>query len=122
MHLLIPLCWFLLALLHLMPALALVQPALLTRLYGVEPDSPLFLLMQHRAALFAVVFLVAVWCALDPAPRRLGVFAVGLSMVSFLWLWWQAGQPVALRSIALADMGGLLPLAVVAFAAFGRPA
>lgn len=120
MQLLVPLCWLLLALLHLLPALALFRPQLLTRLYGVAESSPLFLLMQHRAALFAVVLLVAAWCAVDPAPRRLGVVAVGLSMGSFLWLWWQAGQPVALRPIALADLAGLLPLAVVAIAAFGR--
>jgi hypothetical protein len=116
----VPFCWGLLALLHLLPALALVRPGMLTTLYGVEAGSPLFLLMQHRAALFAVVLLVAAWCAVDPAPRRLGVLAVGFSMLSFLWLWWQAGQPAALRAIALADLAGLVPLAVVAWAAFAR--
>jgi hypothetical protein len=103
-----------------MPALALVRPTLLTDLYGVGRDSPLFLLMQHRAALFAAVLLICLWCMVDSAPRRLAVVAVGFSMLSFLWLWWQAGQPASLRRIALVDLVGLLPLAVVAWAAFRR--
>jgi hypothetical protein len=115
---LVSLCWGLLGLVHLLPALALVRPALLTQLYGVSADSPLFLLMQHRAALFAVVVLIAVWCAVESAPRRLGAVAVGFSMLSFLWLWWQGGQPAELRRIALVDLAGLLPLAVVTWAAF----
>jgi hypothetical protein len=36
---------FLLALIQLPPALALISPGLLTRLYGVAPDSPFFLLL-----------------------------------------------------------------------------
>ena len=111
-------CWALLALVHLTPALALVRPSLLTELYGVGPDSPLFLLMQHRAALFAAILLICLWCMVDAGPRRLATIAVGFSMLSFLWLWWQAGQPIALRRIALVDLAGLVPLAVVAWAAF----
>ncbi|MFN7400208.1 MAG: hypothetical protein ACK5SX_14400 [Sandaracinobacter sp.] len=118
MSVLVAICWALLALVHLMPALALVRPSLLTDLYGVGPDSPLFLLMQHRAALFAAVLLVCLWCMFDTAPRRLAVLVVGFSMLSFLWLWWQAGQPIALRRIALVDLAGLLPLAMVSWAAF----
>ena len=34
------LAWFLLALIHALPAIALVRPALLTSLYGVEPIHP----------------------------------------------------------------------------------
>lgn len=118
MAILVSVCWGLLALVHLTPALALVRPGLLTQLYGVGPESPLFLLMQHRAALFAAVLLICLWCVFDAAPRRLGAAVVAVSMLSFLWLWWQAGQPAALRRIALVDLAGLLPLAVVAWAAF----
>jgi hypothetical protein len=120
MAIVVTVCWGLLALVHLMPALALVRPALLTELYGVGPESPLFLLMQHRAALFAAILLICLWCMVDSGPRRLAAVAVGFSMLSFLWLWWQAGQPVALRRIALVDLMGLLPLVLVAWAAFRR--
>lgn len=118
MAVLVAVSWILLALVHLTPALALVRPSLLTELYGVGVDSPLFLLMQHRAALFAAVLLICIWCAFDAGPRRMGVVVVAFSMLSFLWLWWQAGQPAPLRRIAVVDLVGLIPLAVVAWAAF----
>ncbi len=50
------LCWLVLALIHALPALAFFTPSLITRLYGAEPGSQVFLLMQHRAALFCSVF------------------------------------------------------------------
>jgi hypothetical protein len=112
-------CWGVLALVHLAPALALVWPAMLTRLYGVERGGDLFLLMQHRAALFGVVLIACIWAALDPSVRRPAVVATGLSMVSFLALWALAGQPASLRTIALADAAALPALAYVAWRAFG---
>ena len=42
--------WAILALVHVMPALALFAPSLLTKLYGVSSGDPLFLLIHHRAA------------------------------------------------------------------------
>ena len=99
--------WLILAAVHLMPALALFRPALLTQLYRLQPDNSLFLLMRHRAALFLVVLVVSIWSAFDPASRRLAFVAVGISMVSFLMLYWQAGSPKALRKIANIDLIGL---------------
>lgn len=110
--------WILLALVHATPALALFRPGLLTTLYRLEPDNPLFSLMHHRAALFLAVLVVCIWCAFDPAVRKLGVVVVGLSMVSFLAIYWQAGSPVALKRIAMADLLGLVPLAMAAWGAF----
>jgi hypothetical protein len=110
-------CWALLALIHVPPALALFRPALITRLYGVAPGSQTFLLLHHRAALFLVVVILCLWAMLRPEVRGLAAVAVAVSMVSFLLLWRAAGSPMALRSIALTDLIGLLPLAVVALAA-----
>ncbi len=107
-----------LALIHATPALALFRPALLTRLYGSAPGETGFVLLQHRAALFLLVFVIAVWAAFDPAVRRLAVVTVGISMVSFLVLFAQAGRPAVLRPIAMADMIGLFPLALVFWGAF----
>jgi hypothetical protein len=112
--------WGLLALVHLLPALAFVRPAQLASLYRVGPDNPLFSLMHHRAALFVVVVILCLWAAADPAVRRLAVIAVGFSMLSFLFIYWRAGQPQGLRTIALVDLIGLAPLALVAFDAFAR--
>jgi len=110
--------WLILAAIHAMPALALFRPATLTSLYRLQPDNPLFLLMHHRAGLFFGVFVACIFAAFVPEGRRLAVLVVGISMVSFLALYWQAGSPVALRRIALADMAGLPALAGVAWFAF----
>jgi len=105
--------WLLLALLHLPPAIALVRPGLIETLYGVTRDTAAFPLIQHRAALFAAVVLICLWAMADPGVRRLASVACALSMLSFLLLYWLAGAPAALRTIALAD---LLFLPILAFA------
>ena len=113
-----PILWIILAAIHAMPALALFRPATLTTLYGIEADNPLFLLMQHRAALFLAVFAACLWAAFVPEGRKLAVVVVGISMVSFLVLYWNAGSPEALKRIAIVDLAGLPVLAGVAWLAF----
>ena len=113
-----PILWLILATIHAMPALALFRPATLTTLYRLQPDNPLFLLMQHRAGLFFAVFVACIWAAVVPEGRRLAVMVVGISMVSFLLLYWQAGSPAPLRKIAQVDLLGLPVLAGVAWLAF----
>ncbi len=115
-----PILWLVLAAIHAMPALALFRPATMTTLYGIAPDNPLFLLMQHRAALFLAVFVACVWAAFVPEGRRLAVVVVGISMLSFLALYWMAGSPAPLRRIAVVDLVGLPVLVGVAWLAF-RP-
>lgn len=123
MNIVVVICWGLLALVHLTPALAFFRPAQLRSLYRVGADNPLFSLMHHRAALFVVIVLLCVWAIIDPAVRRLAVVGVSFSMLSFLLIYWRAGQPVALKTIATVDLIGLIPLAVVVWAAFVlRPA
>lgn len=113
-----PVLWLVLAAIHAMPALALFRPATLTSLYRLQPDNPLFLLMHHRAGLFFAVFVACVFAAFVPEGRRLAVLVVGISMVSFLLLYWQAGSPAPLRKIAQVDLLGLPVLAGVAWLAF----
>lgn len=115
-----PILWLILAAIHAMPALAFFRPAALTTLYRIAPDNPLFLLMQHRAALFVAVFVACVFAAVVPEGRRLAVIVVGISMLSFLLLYFQAGSPPPLRRIAMVDLAGLPVLAGVAWMAF-RP-
>lgn len=112
--------WGLLGLIHALPALALVRPALLTRLYGVAAGETAFTLLHHRAALFLVIVVICGWAMVDPAVRRLAVAAVAVSMISFLAIYVMAGRPPALRSIALADLVGLAPLALVTWSALRR--
>ncbi|MEO9491410.1 MAG: hypothetical protein ABJ242_07600 [Marinomonas sp.] len=103
-----------------MPALAFFQPNTLTVLYNITPDSPVFLLMHHRAGLFLAVFAACVWAAFITEGRRLAVLVAGISMISFLALYWMAGMPPSLGLIAMADLAGLPALAGVAWFAF-RP-
>ena len=110
--------WALLLLLHAVPSLALVRPALVTSLYGVERDAAAFPLLQHRAALFLVIAIICGWAMVDPAVRRLASVATALSMVSFLILYALAGWPAGLRAIALADLIMLPVLAVAAWRAW----
>lgn len=112
------LAWLFLALVHFVPALALFTPSLLTKLYGVPAGDPLFVLMHHRAALFLTIVVSCIWCALDPAPQKLGVVLAAISMLSFLILYLANGSPVALRQIAIIDMIGLPALVFVGWKAF----
>ena len=111
-------CWGVLGLIHLLPALALFRPSMISALYGVPSGSTTFLLLHHRAALFLCVLLVCVWAALRPEVRPLASVVVAISMISFLWLYAAAGQPAALLQIAIADLAGLPFLAIAAWLAF----
>jgi hypothetical protein len=113
MTLLVQLSWALLALIHAMPGLALFRPALLTQMYGVEAGGTTYLLLHHRAALFLGVFVLCAWSVFAAAPRPAAAVLTAISMLTFLLLYWQAGGPPALRTIAVADIVGLAPLAFV---------
>lgn len=113
------LAWLLLAAIHFMPAIAAIRPTMLTTLYGTESGSTAFLLIQHRAMLFAAVLATCIWAALAPEVRRLAVVVTSISMLGFLALYWRGGAPEALRTIALVDLIGLPVLAYAAWDAFG---
>lgn len=118
----VKLAWLGLALIHLAPAFAGMIPGALSKLYGIAPDGPAMLLMQHRSALFLSVFVACVWCAVDPAPRPLALAVVAISVLGFLALYATHGFPAGpLRAIAWADAAALPLLAVAAWTAF-RPA
>ena len=112
------LAWFFLALIHALPAIALVRPSLLTTLYGVEPAAPAYALLWHRAALFAVVLLICCWAAFRHEVRQLAAIAVAISMLGFLAIYGVQGMPANLQTIAIADLIGLPALVFVAWSAF----
>jgi hypothetical protein len=111
-------CWAILLAIHTMPALALFRPALISKLYRVDSASPLFLLFQHRAALFLVICVICIWSIFRPEVRPLAAIAVGISMLSFVLLYWAGGSPPALRSIAMTDLAGVPFLVFVGWQAF----
>ena len=114
------LSWGILAIIHVIPAFALFKPSAMTRLYGVEAGSQIFLLMRHRAALFLGVLLSCLWAIWNVEARQLACVIVSLSMLSFLWLFWSAGYPKSLRAVAIADAAGLPFLLIVLNGSFSH--
>lgn len=113
MQLVVTVCWLLLALIHLSPALAFFAPKLISKLYGLEANNPLFALMHHRAALFVIVFACAIFAALYQQIRPFACFAIGFSMLSFIFIYFKNGRPKPLEKIFKVDLIGFLPLLVV---------
>ena len=114
----IKLCWAVLALIHVIPALALFKPALLTTLYGAQTGSVTYMLLHHRAALFVGVFIACIYAIFQPGSRQLAVVVVAVSMVSFLVLFILNGKPDSLRPVAMVDLIGIPFLAIAAWNAF----
>jgi hypothetical protein len=115
----IRIAWAAIAVIHLSPAAVVLAPRLLPRLYGVEPNGDLGVLMTHRGALFAAVVAISVLAIFDPTARRAASLAAGISMVGFLVLYARAGfLPGPLRVIAWTDLAVLPALAWVALAAW----
>ena len=114
----IQLCWAVLALIHVIPALALFKPALLTTLYGAQTGSLTSMLLHHRAALFVGVFIACIYAIFQPGSRQLAAVVVAVSMVSFLVLFALSGNPAGLRLVAIVDLVGLPFLAFAAWHAF----
>jgi hypothetical protein len=114
------LCYAILALIHITPASMLFRPGAIGQLYKIEASGPLLVLLHHRAALFAIVVIACLWAMVDPAARRLAVVVIATSMLSFLAIYWHAGSPPALKSIAVADLAGLPFLAFAAWNAFAK--
>ncbi|MFV3128554.1 hypothetical protein [Niveispirillum sp. KHB5.9] len=113
--------WIILALIHILPASVLVAPELALRLYGVDPQGPVAVLIIHRGALFLAVMVVSLFAVFDPPSRRVCSIIVAISILGFLGVYTQAGLPEGpLRTIALVDLAALLPLVMVTVAAWRR--
>ena len=121
LELVIKLSWAALALVHVTPAAVLFAPGLIRSLYGIDAGGDLGLLIAHRGALFLAVLAVCLYAAIEPGARRAASLVTALSVISFLILYARAGMPEgALKTIALADLIALAPLALVTITAW-RP-
>lgn len=119
MERLVQVAWGMLALVHATPAIALVLPAMLRRLYGLEPGGDLRVLLVHRSALFLALVVLCVFAVFDPPSRRAAGVAVAISVVGYLAVYAQAGFPMgALRRVAVVDAFALVPLVTVLVAAW----
>lgn len=107
---------------HLLPIAPVFVPETLSRLYGIAPaDSTLLVLMRHRAALLGLVGILCLWAIWAPSVRPAALLAAAINIVAFLGFYAAYGSPAgALRTIALADLVALPPLAFAAWTTLGR--
>jgi hypothetical protein len=119
MDILTRISWGLLMLLHLPPALPVLMPSMIERLYGVPATGAVGLLLLHRSVLFALVALCAGAALVHEPSRRLASVLLAVSMLGFLTLYAKAGFPAGpLRGIALADLAGVPALVFVLWRAW----
>lgn len=112
---LLPVLFGALALIHILPAMAVLAPARLSTLYGFEAgDSVLTTLLQHRALLFGILSAALIYAIFTPSVRWPVLIGVVVSMGGFLVIAIMRGElGGALRSIVIADVIGLI-IAVIA--------
>ena len=123
MELTTKMAWAMLAIVHASPAAVVFAPSLVKRLYGLDADGPLGVLLVHRGALFLAVVAVCALAVFDPAARRAACLVTSISVLAFLIVYAQAGMPPGpLRTVALVDAAALAPLLWVMFQALRAPA
>jgi hypothetical protein len=107
---------------HLMPIAPVFVPETLSRLYGITPtDSTMLVLMRHRALLLALVGILCLWASWAPGVRPAALLAAAINVVGFLGFYALYGNPAgALRTIAIADLVALPPLAFAAWITLAR--
>jgi len=111
---LVSFAWLMLVLIHAAPAAAAFSPRLRQRLYGVKETPTLSIMLAHRGALFLAVAAVCGYAAFNVAGRPAAALVAGISVLSYLLIYALSGSPKgALRTVAIADVIALPPLAYV---------
>ena len=112
----IPILFWILAIIHSLPALSGVSSDRLASLYGVSSDDEtLMTLLQHRAVLFGLVALACILAAHKPNLRWPVLMGAIISMLSFILIAIPRGQLSGpLAKIAYVDGFGLIIAACLA--------
>ena len=113
---LIPILFWVLALVHLVPMIAAIMPNQITKLYGIVPgDKTQIVLLQHRALLFGLVGAACALAAHNEAVRWPALIGAVVSMAAFIVMF-LLHDPMggALRKIVLVDLAAL-PVAAALF-------
>ncbi|ODT35212.1 MAG: hypothetical protein ABS55_09500 [Lautropia sp. SCN 70-15] len=118
----VPLAFAVVGIIHLLPIAPAFVPETLSRLYGVAPtDTTLLVLMRHRALLLALVGILCLWASWSPSVRPAALVAAAINVAGFLGFYVLYGTPAgALRTIALADLAAIPPLAYAAWKTLAR--
>ncbi|MEP3654025.1 MAG: hypothetical protein ABJO36_03930 [Litorimonas sp.] len=113
----IPILFYLLSVIHILPALSGLSGTRFGKLYGVATeDSTLITLLQHRAVLFGFVGAACIYAAHSPAIRWPVLMGTIISMASFIVIAAMRGTlSGALNKIVIVDAVGLLIAAILIF-------
>jgi len=117
MQILISICLFLTAVIHLLPLMGILGQAHLQRLYGLALDDVnMVILLQHRAVLFGLLgcfLMLSVWVKSWQLPALIAAF---ISVVSFLLITeLTGGYNQAIKQVVVADWAALVLLIVATY-------
>lgn len=117
MKYLLPVLFWLLAIIHILPALSGLSTSRMTGLYGIDAgNETLMTLLQHRALLFALVAAACIYAAHTPSVRLPVLIGTIISMAGFIVVAAMRGtMSGSLNKIVIVDAAGCL-IALIAAA------
>ena len=117
MRVVIPVLFYLLAVIHILPAVLGLSSSRLQTLYGIPAnDNTLMTLLQHRAVLFGFVAVACIYAAHTPSARLAVLIGTLISMASFIVIAALQGTlSGALNKIVVVDAVGIAIAAVLIF-------
>ena len=112
----VPIVFWLMAIIHILPAISGVSGSRLASLYGIEQNNgTLMTLLQHRAVLFGFVAAACIYAAHAPPARWAVLIGAVISMASFILIAFLRGTTSgALSKIIIVDAIGLFFAALAA--------
>ena len=114
---LIPFLFYVLAIgIHGVPALSVLSPQKMAKLYGMSADDQVLMtLLQHRAVFFVLVAAACIYAAHVSSARWPVLIGTTISMISFLIIAIARGQLSGpLAKIAYVDGIGIVIAAILA--------
>lgn len=96
----------LVGLINFYPAIGVLSAKILFGLYSIEvQNNDVFILLRHRAILFALLGAFIIYSAFKPPLQNLAIFAGLVSMLSFVLIAFLAGDYGAgIRKVVIADV------------------
>jgi len=112
----LPILFWLIAIIHIIPAVSGLSGSRLASLYGIQgDDQTLMTLLQHRAVLFGFVAAACIYAAHNPSARWAVLIGAVISMASFILIAFLRGTTSgALQKIIIVDVIGFVFAAIAA--------
>lgn len=116
MRFLLPSLFWVLAIIHILPALSGLSVSRMSALYGIDAgNETLMTLLQHRALLFGLIAVACIYAAHTPAIRWPVLTGTVVNMAGFIVAALMRGtMSGALSKIVIVDAIGCLIAAIAA--------